>query len=81
MRIVAEKAGTYYLPTIGTVNIRVQKEFAFTNTQRIHLMVNLFNFTDARTVTAVNNLTGTGFAVPISNLGGTVARFSARYTF
>ena len=37
-------------------------------------------FFDAQTVTSVNQLTG-NFGYPIGHLGGTVARFSARYSF
>jgi hypothetical protein len=81
MRIVAEKAGTYYLPSIHVLNIRAQKEFVITETQRLHLMVNFFNFADAKTVTAVNQLTGTSFNQPTSQLGGADVRLSVRYTF
>jgi hypothetical protein len=81
MTIVAEKAGTYYLPAINLINIRVQKEFVIRNTQRLHLMFNIFNFADARTVTAVNWLTGPAFNQPGDTLDGTVVRFSLRYMF
>ena len=80
MQIVAEKAGTYYLPAISVINIRVQKDFVIKNTQRLELMVNLLNFADAHTVTSVNQLTG-AFNQPIDQLDGTVVRFSMRYTF
>ena len=81
MPIVAEKAGTYYLPAINLINIRVQKEFVIKNTQRLQLMFNMFNFADAKTVTAVNQLTGPAFGQPTDTLDGTVVRFSARYIF
>ena len=81
MTIVAEKAGTYYLPAINLINIRVQKEFVIKDTQRLHLMFNVFNFADAKTVTGVNQTTGTFFNQPTANIGGTVVRFSMRYTF
>ncbi len=64
MQMIAEKAGTYYLPAINVINIRVQKEFVIKDTQRIQLMLNMFNFADAKTVTAVNQLTG-AFKQPI----------------
>ena len=54
MPIVAEKAGTYYLPAINLINIRAQKEFVIKDTLRLHLMFNVFNFADAKTVTGVN---------------------------
>ena len=41
MTIVAEKAGTYYLPAINLITIRVQKEFVIKNTQRVQLMFNM----------------------------------------
>jgi hypothetical protein len=81
MRIVAEKAGTYYLPTLHLLNIRVQKGFVIKDTQRLQLMMNIFNFADAKTVTAMNQLTGPAFNQPAAELGGAVVRFSARYTF
>jgi hypothetical protein len=84
MQIVAEKAGTYYLPATNLINIRVQKEFVIKNTQRLHLMMNLFNFADTHTVVGVNQLTalsGQPFNQPLDRLDGTVVRFSLRYMF
>ena len=81
MQIIAEKAGTYYLPAINVIDIRVQKEFVVKDTQRIQLMLNIFNFADAKTVTAVYTLTSPGFNFPTDTLDGTVVRFSARYIF
>ena len=81
MQIIAEKAGTYYLPAINVVNIRVQKEFLIKDTQRIQLMLNMFNFFDSKTVTAVYTLTNQSFGDPTDTLDGTVVRFSVRYTF
>ncbi len=81
MTIIAEKAGTYYLPALNLINIRVQKEFVVKQTQRLQLMFNMFNFTDAKTVTAVYQLTSQGFNQPTDSLDGTVVRFSLRYIF
>ena len=41
MTIMAEKAWTYYLPSINVMNLRAQKEFVIKDTQRLHLMVNI----------------------------------------
>jgi hypothetical protein len=81
MTIVAEKAGTYYLPAINLLNLRVQKEFVIKDTQRLHVMFNVFNFADARTVTGVNQTTGTFFNQPTNALSGGVVRLSTRYSF
>jgi hypothetical protein len=81
MTIVAEKAGTYYLPAIHLVGLRVQKELVIKQTQRVHLMLNIYNFFDVKTVTGVNQATGTFFNEPTININGSVVRLSARYTF
>ena len=81
MTITAEKAGTYYLPAISLLNLRVQKEFAIRNTQRLSLMVGLYNFTDAKTVTAVYQSTGPWFGGSSANMGGGTLRIATRYSF
>jgi hypothetical protein len=81
MTILAEKIGTYYLPSINVVNLRAQKEFAIKGAQRLHVMVNLFNLTGAETVTDVVQTTNRAFRQPSINITGTVVRFGARYTF
>ena len=78
---MAEKPGTYYLPAINLINLRAQKEFVIKHTLRLHVMLNIFNLADAKTVIGVNQLTGTYFNQPTASLGGTVVRFSTRYTF
>ena len=81
MTIMAEKAGTYYLPDINLIDVRVQKEFVIKNTQRLQLTVNLFNFAEAKTVTGVYQTTGPWFGQQTNHLNGTVVRFGVRYTF
>jgi hypothetical protein len=81
MLINVEKAGTYYLPTISVLSLRVQKEFVIKGSQRLQLMFNIFNFTDAKTVTAVDVGTGRNFGQEAASLGGGVVRISMRYIF
>ena len=81
MTIMAEKIGTYYLPAISLMNLRAQKEFVIKDTQRLHLMLNIFNLADAETVTDVVETTGPFFRQPSTHISGTVVRFGARYTF
>jgi hypothetical protein len=81
MTIMAEKAGTYYLPSIHLINLRAQKEFVIKDAQRLHLMLNIFNLTGAETVTGVVQTTSRFFRQPRTNISGTVVRFGARYTF
>jgi hypothetical protein len=81
MTIVAEKPGTYYLPAINVINISVQKEVVIKDVLRLHLMLNVFNLAGIKTVTGVNQLTGTSFSQPTDYLGGRVVRLSTRFTF
>ena len=57
MTIVAEKPGTYYLPSPHLVNILAQKEFVIKGSLRLHLMFSVFNFVGNNTVTGVNTNT------------------------
>jgi hypothetical protein len=81
MTIMAEKVGTYYLPSINLINLRAQKEFVIKETQRLQLMLNIFNLAGAETVIDVVETTGPFFRQPSTNISGTVVRFGARYTF
>ena len=81
MTILADKVGTYYLPSINLINLRAQKEFVIDDTQRLQLMVNVFNLAGAETVTDVVEITNRAFRRPSTNITGTVVRFGARYTF
>jgi len=79
--IQPEKPGTYYMPTINLINIRAQKEFVIRDTQRFHLMVNVFNLSGAKTVNGVITATGPYFELPTTTIGERVVRFSVRYSF
>jgi hypothetical protein len=81
MTIMADKVGTYHLPSLHVLNLRAQKEFVIKETQRLHLMLNVFNLTGAETVTDVVETTGRSFLRPSTQIGGTVVRFGTRYTF
>lgn len=81
MMIFAERIGSYYLPAIHLINVRAQKEFAVKGAQRLQLMVNVFNLTNAETVIGLIQSTGPQFRQPRTRLSGTVVRFGTRYTF
>jgi hypothetical protein len=81
MTILAEKVGTYYLPSIHVINLRAQKEFVIRETQRLQLMLNIFNLAGAETVTDVVQTTNRAFRQPSINITGTVLRFGTRYSF
>ena len=68
------------MPDIYLLDLRAQKEFVIKHTQRLHLMFNVFNLTDAKIVSAVNQGTGPTFNSRVYR-GGTVLRLGTRYTF
>ena len=70
MTIIADKAGTHYLPDINLIDVRVQKEFVIKQAQRLQLTVNLFNFTETKTVTGVYQTTGPWFGQETNHLNG-----------
>jgi hypothetical protein len=81
MTIAAEKAGTYYLPAINLLNVRAQKEFVIKDTLRLHMMLNIFNFFDAKTVTGVDQSTGLSFNRQTATMAGSIVRFGTRFSF
>jgi hypothetical protein len=81
MTIIAEKAGTYYYPPRNQIDVRAQKAFVIKDTQKLYLMLNIFNLTDIKTVNVVYQTTGPAFNLPAATNGGTVVRLGMRYTF
>src|SRR6185503_10057864 len=64
MTIIAEKAGRYYFPATNMIDVRAQKAFVIRDTQRIYLMLNIFNLPGIKTVNAVYQFTGPAFNRP-----------------
>jgi len=81
MTIAAEKAGTYYLPSLRLLNLRAQKELVIRDTMRVHMMLNIFNFFDEKTVTGVDQTTGRNFNRPTALIAGSIVRLSTRFSF
>jgi hypothetical protein len=80
-QFVVEKPGTYYLPSPHLVSMLAQKQFVIKGSLRLHTMFSVFNIVGNDTITAVNTNTSQSFGWPQSRMGGTVVRFSSRFTF
>jgi len=58
-RIIVDPNGSHYYPNANIFNIRVQKDFRIRERNNIQAMWDLFNITNANTITSVNTTTGT----------------------
>jgi len=54
-----EPDGAYYRPTAHLVNLRAEKSFKITESQKITSIFDLFNIQNANTVVGIDDLTGT----------------------
>lgn len=66
-----EPDGSYYLPSIHLINLRLEKSFQIGDRQKIAGMFDLFNIANANTVIGIDDLTGT----TKDRNGNTVSRF------
>jgi hypothetical protein len=80
-QFVVEKPGTYYLPSPHLVSMLVQKQFVIKGSLRLHTMISVHNLVGNNTITGVNTNTSQSFGWETSRMGGTVVRFSSRFTF
>jgi hypothetical protein len=80
--LLVEPTGTFFMDTVKLIDFRVEKTFTVSESiGRIAAMFDLFNATNAATVTGVNDLTGAGFGTPTQTVEPRIARFSVRYIF
>lgn len=79
--IYAEQRGERRIQTLKYADFRMSKFFDFGKTQRVEVMLDLFNAFNANVVTGVNSNTGAAFNNAISILGPRVLRLGARVTF
>lgn len=66
---------------LWSLDLRLEKPFAFGNGHEISLMIDLFNATNEDNVANVNNVSGPGFGTPNSFLPGREVQLGMRYFF
>ena len=78
--VYAEPRGERRFPAVRVLDLRASKAFRF-GQQRLEGMLDLFNVTNANTITSINGQTGARFGAPLAILGPRVLRFGVRYSF
>jgi hypothetical protein len=77
----AEQLGSFRLPNINLLDLRVEKSVRFSNRQKITGRMNVFNAMNVNTVTSVTTLSGADFMKARSIVSGRIVEFSAAYSF
>jgi hypothetical protein len=69
------------LPVHSQVDVRFEKSFKLTDSQRIAARMNIFNAFNANTVTNVVRLSGANFLLPRAIMDARIIEFGATYQF
>lgn len=77
--VFAEPRGSRLTDRDHLLDLRVEKTFAFRQNLRLGVMVDVFNVTNASTVTDMGNTTGVDLGVPRQVRNPRIARFGARF--
>ncbi len=86
LMIYAQPGGSYYLPAVHLVSLRLQKDIEVRDQQKLQLMLSLYNLTNDATVTSVITSTGRSgnaqtFGQTSATMSPRTARFGVRYVF
>ena len=89
--MTVEPPGAYYRDDVHMTNLRVDKRFRFTGSQRVTAIVELFNVFNSAAVTGTNSVTGRttdrngvnvpSFARATQIVNPRVVRIAIRYDF
>ena len=79
--VILEPAGQLRLPSVNLLNIRFAREFVFRDRLRIEPMVDLFNLTNAQTVTSKAQTFGANYLRPFNTINPFLARFGLKVNF
>jgi hypothetical protein len=79
--IILQAAGPLRLPSVNMLNLRLSRDFTFSD--RFHLIptADFFNVTNAQTVVGKVAAFGPSFLFPFSTINPFVTRFGLRFTF
>jgi TonB dependent receptor/Carboxypeptidase regulatory-like domain len=79
--VILQPAGTLRLPSVNLLNIRFAREFVSRDRVHIEPMVDLFNLTNAQTVTSRAQTFGGNYLRPFNTINPFLARFGLRVNF
>jgi len=76
-----EPIGSFHLPDLNVVDIRLQKTFSGGKALRVTPRVNIYNLLNSNVITAWNVRSGTTFKKPSAILPARIVEFGAAVTF
>jgi hypothetical protein len=79
--VILQPAGTLRLPSVNLLNVRFAREFVFRDRVNIEPMVDLFNLTNAQTVTSRAQTFGGNYLRPSNTINPFLARFGLKVNF
>jgi hypothetical protein len=79
--VVLQPAGQQRLPSVNMLNIRLSREFIIGDRWHVEPLVDLFNVTNAQTVTSWGQYAGNSYKIPGNTINPFVARFGLRFNF
>ncbi len=79
--VILQPAGTLRLPSVNLLNIRFAREFVFRDRIHVEPMVDLFNLTNAQTVTSRAQTFGGNYLRPFNTINPFLARFGLKVNF
>jgi hypothetical protein len=79
--VVLQPAGQQRLPSVNMLNVRLAREFAIGDRWRVEPLVDLFNVTNAQTVTSWGQYAGSSYKIPGNTINPFLARFGLRFNF
>jgi hypothetical protein len=79
--VILQPAGIQRLPSVNLLNLRISREFAFSERWRLEPIVDLFNVTNSQTVISKAQTFGPNYQFPTNTIAPFLARFGVRFNF
>jgi hypothetical protein len=79
--VILQPAGVERLPSVNLLNLRLARDFTFSDRYHLIPTVDFFNVTNAQTVVGEVTTFGSNYKFPFNTLNPFVTRFGLRFTF
>jgi hypothetical protein len=79
--VILQPAGIDRLPSVNLLNLRLARDFTFSDRYHLIPTVDFFNVTNAQTVVGEVTTFGSNYKFPFNTLNPFVTRFGLRFTF
>jgi hypothetical protein len=79
--VILQPAGIDRLPSVNLLNLRIARDFTFSDRYHLIPTVDFFNVTNAQTVVGEVTTFGSNYKFPFNTINPFVTRFGLRFTF